>query len=63
MDLSKRELEILKLIASDASNQEIADKSFISLNTVKTHVRHILWKLGVDRRSQAVTKAKEKGIL
>jgi len=63
MDLSKRELEILKLIASNASNQEIADKSFISLNTVKTHVRHILWKLGVDRRSQAVTKAKELGIL
>jgi LuxR family maltose regulon positive regulatory protein len=58
--LSDRELDILKLIAEDLSNQEIADKLFISLNTVKTHVRNILLKLEVENRSQAVKKAKEQ---
>ncbi len=62
-DLSVRELDALKLIAEDLSNQEIADKLFISLNTVKTHVKNILLKLEVDSRIQAVTKAKELGII
>jgi LuxR family transcriptional regulator, maltose regulon positive regulatory protein len=62
-DLSARELDTLRLIAEDHSNQEIADKLFISLNTVKTHVRNILLKLEVDKRRQAVTKAKELGII
>ena len=61
--LSDRELDTLKLIAEDLSNQEIADKLFISLNTVKTHVKNILLKLEVENRSQAVTKAKELGII
>ena len=61
--LSDRELDILKLIAEDLSNQEIADKLFISLNTVKTHVRNILLKLEVENRSQAVKKAKEQVII
>jgi LuxR family transcriptional regulator, maltose regulon positive regulatory protein len=61
--LSDRELDILKLIAEDLSNQEIADKLFISLNTVKTHVRNILLKLEVENRSQAVNKAKEQVII
>jgi LuxR family maltose regulon positive regulatory protein len=61
--LSNRELDILKLIAEDLSNQEIADKLFISLNTVKTHVRNILLKLEVENRSQAVNKAKEQVII
>jgi LuxR family maltose regulon positive regulatory protein len=61
--LSDRELDALKLISRDLSNQEIADKLFISLNTVKTHVKNILLKLEVENRLQAVTKAKELGLL
>ena len=61
--LSDRELETLKLIDEDLSNQEIADKLFVSLNTVKTHVKSIFLKIAVDSRSQAVTKAKELGII
>jgi len=62
-DLSNRELEILKLIAEELTNQEIADKLFISLNTVKTHVKNILMKLEAANRSKAVEKAKKKGVL
>jgi LuxR family maltose regulon positive regulatory protein len=61
--LSDRELDTIKLIADDLSNQEIGDKLFISLNTVKSHVKNIILKLGVDSRIQAVTKAKELGII
>jgi len=61
--LSTRELETLKLIAEDLTNQEIADKLFISLQTVKTHVKNILLKLDVDSRTRAVAKAKEHGIV
>lgn len=61
--LSDRELDTLKLIAENLSNQEIAGKLFISLNTAKTHVRNILQKLEVENRSQAVNKAKEQGII
>jgi len=61
--LSDRELDTIKLIAVDLSNQEIGDKLFISLNTVKSHVKNIILKLGVDSRLQAVAKAKELGII
>jgi len=61
--LSTRELDTLKLIAEDLTNQEIADKLFISLQTVKTHVKNILLKLNVDSRIWAVNKAKELGII
>jgi LuxR family transcriptional regulator, maltose regulon positive regulatory protein len=61
--LSARELDALKLVAEDLTNQEIADKLFISLQTVKTHVKNILMKLDVDSRIRAVTKAKELGII
>jgi LuxR family maltose regulon positive regulatory protein len=61
--LSARELDALKLIAEDLTNQEIADKLFISLQTVKTHVKNILLKLEVDSRIRAVTKAKVLGII
>ena len=61
--LSDRELDALKLIAKDLSNQEIADKLFISLNTVKTHLKNVFLKLEVDNRSKAVDKAKELGII
>lgn len=62
-DLSTRELETLKLMAGDLSNQEIADKLFISLNTVKTHLKNIYLKLEVDNRAKAVAKARELGII
>ena len=61
--LSDRELDTVKLIAGDLSNQEIADKLFVSLNTVKTHIKNIFLKLEVDSRVQAVNKAKELGII
>ena len=61
--LSTRELDVLKLIAEYLPNQKIADKLFISLQTVKTHVKNILLKLEVDSRVRAVTKAKEHGII
>jgi LuxR family transcriptional regulator, maltose regulon positive regulatory protein len=61
-DLSARELDTLKLI-SDLSNQQIADKLFISLNTVKTHLKNIYLKLEVDNRAKAVVKAKDLGMI
>ena len=61
--LSARELAVLRLIAQGCSNQEISERLFISLHTVKTHARHINSKLGVERRTQAVARAKELGLL
>lgn len=57
--VSKREYQVLELIAAGHSNQEIANKLFVSLNTVKTHVSHLYDKLGVSRRTQAVDKARD----
>ncbi|PWB34836.1 helix-turn-helix transcriptional regulator [Pseudomonas sp. SDI] len=62
-DLSARELAVLKLIAQGCSNQEISEQLFISLHTVKTHASHINGKLGVERRTQAVARAKGMGLL
>lgn len=53
-ELTAREREILEVLASGASNQEIADRFVIGLSTVKTHVKHVLAKLGVANRSQAI---------
>ncbi|WLG94993.1 LuxR C-terminal-related transcriptional regulator [Pseudomonas sp. FP198] len=61
--LSQRELEVLELIAQGHSNQQIAERLFISLHTVKTHARRIHSKLGVQRRTQAVAKAKNMGVM
>jgi len=61
--LSQRELEVLHLIAAGLTNQEIAQKLFISLNTVRTHTKNINSKLNVHNRTQAVARAKELGIL
>ena len=61
--ISERELEVLYLIAAGLSNREIADKLFISLNTVKTHTKNINSKLGVNSRIKAVARAKELGLL
>jgi LuxR family maltose regulon positive regulatory protein len=62
-DLTLRELEVLKLVSAGFSNKEIADRSFVSLDTVKTHVRHIFEKLDVKTRLQASLKAKEMNLL
>jgi ATP/maltotriose-dependent transcriptional regulator MalT len=61
--LSQREIQVLRLVAHGNSNQQIADLLFISLHTVKTHARRINGKLNVERRTQAVAKAKALGIV
>ena len=62
-DLSTRELEVLLNIADGLSNKEIADKLFVSLNTVKTHTANIYSKLGVKSRTQAISKAKSLNLI
>lgn len=59
LGISKRELEVLELMAQGLSNQEIADKLFVSLNTVKTHSANLFIKLDAKRRTQAVQRAKD----
>lgn len=63
LELSKRELEILGLLAKGHSNQEIAAKLFVSLSTVKTHNQNLFEKLDVKRRTQAVEKAKRLNLI
>lgn len=63
LNISKREHEILLLIAQGLSNQEIADKTFVSINTVKTHVSNLLLKLDAKRRAQAIQKARELSLV
>ncbi|MBK7897530.1 MAG: response regulator transcription factor [Anaerolineaceae bacterium] len=61
--LSERELEILGVLATGASNREIANQLYITEGTVKNHVTNILGKLGVRDRTQAALKAKEMGLI
>jgi len=63
LELSKRELEILSLLAQGHSNQEIAAKLFVSLSTVKTHIQNLFEKLDVKRRTQAVERAKRLNLI
>jgi len=63
LELSKRELEILNLLARGYSNQEIATKLFVSVSTVKTHIQNLFEKLDVKRRIQAVEKAKRLNLI
>jgi NarL family two-component system response regulator LiaR len=63
LGLSARELEVLRLMADGLSNQEIAARLFVSLNTIKTHSANIFEKLDVRRRTQAVDKAKKLNII
>jgi DNA-binding CsgD family transcriptional regulator len=63
LGITKRELEILELIARGMSNREIAEKLFVSENTVKTHSSRLLDKLNAKRRTQAVQIAKEQGLI
>jgi len=63
LELSRREMEILSLLAQGYSNQEIAVKLFVSLSTVKTHNQNLFEKLDVKRRIQAVEKAKKLNLI
>jgi LuxR family maltose regulon positive regulatory protein len=61
--LSKRELDVLRLIVAGLSNPEIADELVIAVSTVKTHINHIFGKLGVESRTRAVAKAQDLGLI
>jgi DNA-binding CsgD family transcriptional regulator len=63
LGITKRELEILELMAQGMSNREIAEKLFVSENTVKTHSSHLFDKLGAKRRTHAVQIGKETGLI
>ena len=63
LGITPRELEILELIARGMSNREIAEKLYVSENTVKTHSSRVFGKLGAKRRTQAVQFGKEFGLL
>lgn len=63
LGLSKRELDVLQLMADGLSNQEIADQLFVSLNTIKTHISRLFEKLEVKRRTQAIELAKKQSLI
>ncbi len=63
LGISKRELEVLELIAQGMSNREIADKLFVSPHTVKSHSSNLFVKLSARRRTEAIKKAKELMLL
>jgi DNA-binding NarL/FixJ family response regulator len=62
-DLTNREMDVLHLVAKGATNPQIATELNITVNTVKVHLRNILSKLHVDNRTQAATRALEKGLV
>jgi two-component system nitrate/nitrite response regulator NarL len=62
-ELSERELEILRLVAQGASNRQIANQLYLSENTVRTHLAHILDKLGLENRVQAAAYALRHGLV
>jgi LuxR family maltose regulon positive regulatory protein len=61
--LSEREHEVLRLLATDLSGPEIAQALFVSVNTLRTHTKHIFSKLDVNTRRAAVRKATDLGLL
>ena len=63
LGITRRELEILELISHGLSNREIAEKLFVSENTVKTHSSRLFDKLSAKRRTQAVQLGKELGLI
>ncbi len=63
LNLSNREMEVLQLMAEGLSNQEIASRLFVSLNTIKTHSSNLFEKLDVRSRTQAIDKAKRLSII
>jgi LuxR family maltose regulon positive regulatory protein len=62
-ELSDREIEILRLLATDLSQREIGARLFVSFNTIKTHTRTVFRKLGVQSREDAVARGRELGLL
>ena len=63
LGLTPRELDILEAVAAGLSNKEIAERLFVSENTVKTHAARLFSKLSARRRTQAVQLAKEAGLI
>ncbi len=63
VSLTKRELEVLHLVAAGHSNDDVAAKLFVSRATVKTHLVHVFDKLGVESRTAAVARARQRGLL
>jgi LuxR family maltose regulon positive regulatory protein len=61
--LSERELDVLRLLATDLDGPAIAQRLFVSLNTMRTHTKSIYAKLGVNSRRAAVRRAQERGLL
>jgi LuxR family maltose regulon positive regulatory protein len=61
--LSERELDVLRLLATELSGPEIANRLMVSLNTLRTHTKNIFSKLGVNNRRAAVRRAEELGLL
>jgi LuxR family maltose regulon positive regulatory protein len=61
--LSSREVEVLRLLPSKLTAPEIADQLYVAESTVRTHIKHIYSKLNVNRRFEAVERAKELGLL
>jgi DNA-binding NarL/FixJ family response regulator len=63
MQLTRRELDVLRLIALGQTNRQIADTLTLTISTVKTHVEHVIAKLGVSDRTQAAVRAIELGLV
>jgi LuxR family maltose regulon positive regulatory protein len=61
--LSEREIEVLQLLATELSGPEIARRMFVSVNTLRTHTKHVFTKLDVNTRRAAVAKAADLGLL
>jgi LuxR family maltose regulon positive regulatory protein len=61
--LSDREVEVVRLLATDLTGPEIARQLFVSINTLRTHTKHIFTKLDVTTRRAAVRRATERGLL
>ncbi|PZR27699.1 MAG: helix-turn-helix transcriptional regulator [Citrobacter freundii] len=63
LNLSRRELDVLELMAQGLTNQEIAGRLYVSLNTIKTHSMNLFEKMDVSRRTQAIAKGRELSII
>jgi LuxR family maltose regulon positive regulatory protein len=61
--LTGRELEVLQMLAAGRSNQAIASELVVTFGTVKKHVSHVLGKLGATNRTEAVTRARDLGLI
>jgi len=62
-DLSERERQVLRLIAEGLTNREIAERLYLAMSTVKTHINNLYGKLGVSKRTQAVARGRQLGLL